>query len=1531
MTDTNYHEQPAPVLAGARMAAIVLSSISAAASLIVIISYVRVFRRFQTHQRKILNATTAELPNGTTGEAAHISIAGTTMGLNRTMHHLAPGATNAQALGGGSCHPHCFSCESSLATPCVNKSFFSPEWQPSRQLSVSENVPAPTTSGGAAGNNARQVYRSSMPPLSHAATQGMHPLRNSNDSSSRATSLDRYRLTAAIGANDTAMASRGMPGSSGGSIHATAANSLPQAPQSPMAWRHGGSSVELSSKRSISSSPAQQHYEDSSGMGILLPQLPSTGNTSKSTTAPPPPPPHYGSKRRLLQYPIDYCSQLANAITAERTTVATGGEEPKRRRLQRLPRIPSSKIAVLSGIDLLMHLLWIINTTTTQTASGCTATLFFYQWAQLFYMFFLVSFATRWAMRLRNLKTVHSSRQRRTNMIHSIATLVSSLVLSLLPAVMGTGTTYDARIGACWFARDSGIALRWVWMSLDLWVALGLVLLVAVSVYVCIILSNERRNLMSVIAYPTPVHITPAIRGGSLAATLPARPSVATANTSALAAYGGLTPTNGACIAPLSLHQQQLMYRKHNPSSRFALPVPPLNVYLSQPAGNGNIQGPTPSHIYIPGTKGCGCACSSNSSSTSQVYLHGIIQPRTPTAGNGGGVSVNRSLRGSGYGLGALLVGSTSTPFVAAPTATNNSTSVTSSRRSSRSFNRRDSLVYTQYPASHPIALAHEALHGRRPGPSSCDSHSRSASSNSNVVVGASLSSQRMETAGGLRSQVPRRLSLGSDIYSTSSSHRSSSCCCRCPTKHIVSPTTQSSGKMHLMWSQQQQQQQQHRQQRQQRQQRHHSDIFGAPHTTANNQLSNNSSGGKQSQQNDKYYRWSQPRSLELKDKTTIKDVNGFAAHRHQPPPVPHLLTPTGAGPVGPHQHQPYDSSNRSHLAHRRLHPSSSSSSRTSVTTHTQSPTRDVFLPHSAGVADKQTANTAAAAIRKGYYFVHPAEIPGNNGQHHRYAKHMSMPMPRCGSNRYEYTSNNLARTTQHFVDGFQQQQHIPDARNSGSVLAPASRNSYGGSDGLAGGSGGLQCSVPESLKREAHQCHQHIPATIPSSQENVPVPAGSPSIQDHNGPETNRWWDMFRWLMTCLPSRNTEPPTTTIGMQKRSPGGVSGPSTYQHRARGQMQRIERRVRRLVTTGAVRVATRALVPLITQLCMVAWSTMHSLDNAAGSVAKQLHHKEEDGMYAAAAILLSLQGFLDMLLYYVFDTQANVSEVSLQSYFPPPTNAHYSTDKDAAGAASVGVRGFFNRSSLSYTHHQHQPSLMHLPGDIYYSGSQYDIQQQLRHVPSSIYRKSPLDQQHFFPHHRAQHNCCFHHKPSLTSLAGNSGGASSFVPDHLHGRWTAGTPQQQQPQRQQQWQFHSRPASSASEDSSNNGRKFAFSTDSLNIRRIADRTSNAMQSDTLNGSDCMAWSHMDALSIQDVNSISQLSTAGPPPPAGNLVPAPYTHQHQQQQQQQLLLQQGHNSHVTSYRPFSYQHMPVLNGWEEADLEEHGSPDNVANNL
>ncbi|KAJ2557864.1 hypothetical protein EV175_001093, partial [Coemansia sp. RSA 1933] len=524
-TEDAYYGQPTPVLAGARIAAIVLSSISAAASLLVIVSYIRVFRRFQTHQRKILDATTAAGLNGPAGADPGER--------RRTLHNQA-----AQTSG----HPHCFSCESSLATPCINNSiFFSPDVFPPRQLSATESNRPTLAAVAAAGVGATHAsYRSSMPPpLSHAAPHGP-----SGDRSSRATSLDRYRLTSSY--TQAAVAPR-----SGDSNSADVNRSSFVPAQSPMGWSTTTSADLSARRRSVSSSAAQQQEEDASGMG-LLPTRRKPSTVATTSTVQPHKQEEGGRRKRLLWDPLAYCSQLASAITAERTAGNTDtGRLSGTKQQRRLPRIPSSKIAILSGIDLLLHVLWIVNTTGAHSTSGCTATLFFYQWTQLFYMFFLASFATRWALRLRNLKTVHSRRQqqRRANMVHSGATLASSLVLSLLPAVMATSIGHDGRINACWFARNDQTALRWAWMTLDLWVALALLLLVSVSVYVCIILSNERRNMISSIAYPPPATSQPSV-----------------ANTA--------TPPN----------MQLAVYRKHDAAARFALPMLPLNMYLAQQA-----------------------------------------------------------------------------------------------------------------------------------------------------------------------------------------------------------------------------------------------------------------------------------------------------------------------------------------------------------------------------------------------------------------------------------------------------------------------------------------------------------------------------------------------------------------------------------------------------------------------------------------------------------------------------------------------------------------------------------------------------------------------------------------------------------------------------------------------------------------------------------------------------------------------------------------------------------------------------------
>ncbi|KAJ1807404.1 hypothetical protein LPJ75_004811, partial [Coemansia sp. RSA 2598] len=226
----------------------------------------------------------------------------------------------------------------------------------------------------------------------------------------------------------------------------------------------------------------------------------------------------------------------------------------RRRKRRKLPRIPSSKIAVLSGIDLLMHALWIVNTTAAKTQAGCTATFFFYHWIQLFYLFFLASFVSRSAMRLRNLQPIQSQKQRQTDMIYCASTLAASLVLSLLPAVM-YGSGYDGELGVCWFQQDSSIAVRWLWMSLNAWVVISLMFLIANSIYVAIILSNERRDLLSFIAHP----LAPVAPDGQRTrpedmhySSLPVAPSGPAAAAAASASAALVVPTQAMGMAAAS-------------------------------------------------------------------------------------------------------------------------------------------------------------------------------------------------------------------------------------------------------------------------------------------------------------------------------------------------------------------------------------------------------------------------------------------------------------------------------------------------------------------------------------------------------------------------------------------------------------------------------------------------------------------------------------------------------------------------------------------------------------------------------------------------------------------------------------------------------------------------------------------------------------------------------------------------------------------------------------------------------------------
>ncbi|KAJ1642215.1 hypothetical protein LPJ64_005918, partial [Coemansia asiatica] len=191
---------------GSRLAAIVLSCISVICSLIVVVSYIRMLRRFRAHQRKIIEASMGHSGSN---------------GVDHPPLSVAAAVANDVAAT-------CFSCESSLATPCVSKSFFSSN---SHQLGgvpssngklhsaagaangmvsvgigmTPQNVllqfrePSINNSSSAGGNSGSgtsaplppaSIHRSSMPPLPQHMPLSVDS-KHKTSNGSRATSLDR--------------------------------------------------------------------------------------------------------------------------------------------------------------------------------------------------------------------------------------------------------------------------------------------------------------------------------------------------------------------------------------------------------------------------------------------------------------------------------------------------------------------------------------------------------------------------------------------------------------------------------------------------------------------------------------------------------------------------------------------------------------------------------------------------------------------------------------------------------------------------------------------------------------------------------------------------------------------------------------------------------------------------------------------------------------------------------------------------------------------------------------------------------------------------------------------------------------------------------------------------------------------------------------------------------------------------------------------------------------------------------------------
>ncbi|KAJ2650101.1 hypothetical protein IWW40_002647 [Coemansia sp. RSA 1250] len=198
---------------------------------------------------------------------------------------------------------------------------------------------------------------------------------------------------------------------------------------------------------------------------------------------------HKVRRRINLPCPVEYYNRMAANMSLERLALPS-----MNKRRERLSRKPSSKIALLSAMDLLLHLFWVINT----LATTCHVTLFFFTTSLLLYMFLLAFFALTSLLRLRNMQNSPANnytRSRRADLAIYLGMAVAAGLLSLLPVVMGQAK-YDLELQTCWLATGPQ-AMRWIWMSLNSWVVLALLFLIAASAYIGVLLTNERRSLLS--------------------------------------------------------------------------------------------------------------------------------------------------------------------------------------------------------------------------------------------------------------------------------------------------------------------------------------------------------------------------------------------------------------------------------------------------------------------------------------------------------------------------------------------------------------------------------------------------------------------------------------------------------------------------------------------------------------------------------------------------------------------------------------------------------------------------------------------------------------------------------------------------------------------------------------------------------------------------------------------------------------------------------------------------------------------------
>ncbi|KAI8320547.1 hypothetical protein GQ54DRAFT_305451 [Martensiomyces pterosporus] len=1277
------------LISGVRYAAIALSCISAISSLVVVISYIRMLLQFRAHQQRILESA----PDTQQHQQQH-------------QEHQGAGVLPAAAAA-----TTCFSCESSLATPCISRSFFSPYHKQQQQQHI------PMQQLGLSAVHPQSISNRYSMPSQVLHTGTATPARTS--AASRNTSTDRQGPLCASANEWVTVIDEGGDGSRGGSSGGSGCITAGVKQSNAQSSSSSGGALSLGCH-----SQHHRHGKDEH-------QSTKQGTTELAASKKP-------RKRCKIVQMLAYRNPVSKTISLDKVDNKAAGDSPlKYRRRKRLPRIPSSKIAMLSGIDLLLHFFWIVNTTAATTDTRCTATMFFYQWIQLFYLFFLSTFVSRSAMRLRNLQPALSQSTRRTDMLYCVSTLAMSCILSLLPAIM-TSARYNAELGTCWFSTNNATALRWVWVSLNTWVVAAVLFLIATSVYVSVILSNERRDLLSFI--------------------VPATTAAGTSATAIQHKADGLQPIFIPAFEPRL-------------SQNFAT-TPPFHQYASS----------RPYHRH--------------------QWHHFSQQPQAAAATK----AINT----------AAMFGVRSTPL---------------SSKDSLGLHQVSSAAHSggiqrkEYPATHPVSLAHEALHGRRPAPTQSREspvlniqHQRYSS-----MAMAGTSRRATQSTCGQHIDSPRRSSTCSS--SSGNNNTGSSICEHCR-RHRESLSSHGSCGMYSLPSL-----------------RHRSDIVTA------GQYHRGIAGRRQMVWGDSSGTGSRPSSVIAGrlPRLSVAAI-GYAGGSSG------LTNDSESSKLA--SIHPWDSNRR--LLHKRSYSPTTASSgicgRSLKSHYSVSSARlhpaDSPLPQAAILAHRSIADTIAG----GY-------LAGASPKLRRIAKHMSMPLGAATAN--------LAAARERDAEYQQgQRRQLSGYQESGLPATPHRHYSTG-------------AVFADSRPALPHQPNMAVPAS-----------AAPPLPQQETGHRKRKNMSLevldntaATTSVPSAPSPTTEPAAKLrVAFDSlRASGHWAKDKVLNKKPMGaapsHIQRVERRVKLLVATGALRVGTRALVPLLTQLGMVVWSTLQ---------ATGVHQQSRETAYAVAALLLSMQGTLDMALYYIFDTQMDTSDASLSYYFPPSSHRNIF----ATGNSSSRMEFLHSGSFLHHPQQQQQvqqlrrPSLIHLQSDVYY-------------VDRRLSDCQPPINPHRYHQHHNHHNRQYglgisldrkHQRQQQSQLA-QSAAANSTAPSSQ-----AATPA-----------FHRRSLSLVSVNvrrgtgngSSTSGgvadaagQKFTFNVDSLNMRRI-NRSSNAMQSDTLNGSDNMAWSHLDdsGMSVRgDTASILQYS------PIRGGAPVP------------------HHRHI----------MPVLNGWEEVELEETSPP-------